>query len=102
MIGDAGYLADDREPAKGVVFDGRIAEDFKLESGTWVHVGALRVAAIAACAPLVQDAVVTGHDREEVGLLAFASPAAETVEPARTTCGVTPSSGTPTVRRQMR
>jgi feruloyl-CoA synthase len=75
MIGDAGRLADDHEPAKGVVFDGRIAEDFKLISGTWVHVGALRVAAIAAGAPLVQDAVVTGHDREEVGLLAFASPA---------------------------
>jgi feruloyl-CoA synthase len=75
MIGDAGRLADDQEPAKGVVFDGRIAEDFKLMSGTWVHVGALRVAAIAACAPIVEDAVVTGHNREEVGLLAFASRA---------------------------
>jgi hypothetical protein len=70
-----GRLADDHEPAKGVVYDGRIANEFKLISGASVHVGALRVAAITTCAPIVQDAVVIGHDREEVGLLAFASPA---------------------------
>jgi feruloyl-CoA synthase len=74
-IGDAGRLADPQDPARGVEFDGRIAEDFKLMSGTWVHVGALRVRAIAAAAPVVQDAVVTGHNREEVGLLLFASEA---------------------------
>jgi feruloyl-CoA synthase len=74
-IGDAGKLADPADPVKGVVFDGRIAEDFKLMSGTWVHVGTLRIAALAAAAPVLQDAVVTGHDREEVGLLAFANPA---------------------------
>jgi len=75
-IGDAGKLADDADPAKGVVFDGRTAEDFKLMSGTWVHVGALRIAAIGAAAPAIQDAVVTGHDREDVGLLVFPNPAA--------------------------
>jgi feruloyl-CoA synthase len=73
-IGDAGKLADPDDEAKGVVFNGRTAEDFKLMSGTRVHVGALRVAAIAAGSPLIQDAVVTGHDREEVGLLVFPNP----------------------------
>jgi feruloyl-CoA synthase len=74
-IGDAGRLHDPGDPAKGIVFDGRVAEDFKLASGTWVHVGGLRVAAIAAAAPVIQDCVVTGHDRDEVGLLVFPSPA---------------------------
>jgi feruloyl-CoA synthase len=74
-IGDAGRLADPGDPAQGIVFDGRIAEDFKLMTGTWVHVGMLRVRAIAALAPVAQDVVVTGHDREDVGLLVFPSPA---------------------------
>jgi feruloyl-CoA synthase len=72
-IGDAGRLADPEDPAKGIVFDGRIAEDFKLSTGIWVHVGALRVKGIAALAPLAQDIVVTGHDRAEIGFLVFAS-----------------------------
>ena len=75
-IGDAGRLADPDDAARGVVFDGRIAEDFKLLSGAWVHVGALRLRAIAALAPIAQDVVVTGHDRQEVGLLIFPNPAA--------------------------
>ncbi len=70
-IGDAGRLEDPARPERGIVFDGRVAEDFKLLSGTWVHAGVLRVTAIAAGAPVIQDAVVTGHDREEVGLLVF-------------------------------
>jgi feruloyl-CoA synthase len=74
-IGDAGRLADPNDPSQGVVFDGRIAEDFKLMSGTWVHVGTLRVRAIAALSPVAQDIVITGHDREEVGLLVFPNPA---------------------------
>lgn len=73
-IGDAGRFADPHDPTKGIEFDGRIAEDFKLTSGTWVHVGALRVNAIAAGAPVIQDCVVTGHDREEIGLLVFPNP----------------------------
>ncbi len=74
-IGDAGRLHDEADPAKGIVFDGRVAEDFKLSSGTWVHVGALRVAAIAAGAPVIQDCVVTGQDRDAIGLLIFPNPA---------------------------
>jgi feruloyl-CoA synthase len=73
--GDAGKLADPRDPARGILFDGRLAENFKLTSGTWVHVGELRLEVIAAGSPVVQDVVVTGHDREEVGLLVFPNPA---------------------------
>lgn len=78
--GDAGRLEDDADPARGVVFDGRTAENFKLSSGTWVAVGELRVRVITACAPYVQDAVVAGHDRDDVALLLF--PAPTTLEPA--------------------
>jgi feruloyl-CoA synthase len=74
-IGDAGRFADKNDPAKGIEFDGRIAEDFKLMSGVWVHVGALRVKALALLAPVAQDIVVSGHDREEAGFLVFANPA---------------------------
>ena len=82
-IGDAVKFADADDPAKGVVFDGRVAEDFKLSTGTWVHVGALRVKLIAAADPLIQDAVITGHDRDEVGALVFPSPAAKGVPDLR-------------------
>ena len=70
-IGDAGTFADPEHPARGIVFAGRIAEDFKLSTGTWVHVGSLRLAVMAAAAPALQDALVTGHDREAVGILAW-------------------------------
>jgi feruloyl-CoA synthase len=70
-IGDAGKLADPLDPAKGIVFDGRVSEDFKLTTGTWVHVTNIRLAALASAAPLIQDAVVTGHDRDSIGLLAW-------------------------------
>jgi feruloyl-CoA synthase len=70
-IGDAGKLADPVDPAKGIVFDGRVSEDFKLTTGTWVHVTNIRLAALASAAPLIQDAVVTGHDRDSIGLLAW-------------------------------
>jgi feruloyl-CoA synthase len=75
-IGDAGKLVDPADPAKGLAFDGRVAEDFKLVTGTWVPVGMLRVAALAAASPALQDAVVTGHDRAYVGLLAWPNVAA--------------------------
>jgi feruloyl-CoA synthase len=71
--GDAVRFVDPAEPDAGLAYDGRLAEDFKLSSGTWVQVGALRLRALAACAPVAQDVVVTGHDREEIGLLVFAS-----------------------------
>ena len=80
-IGDAVKLADPEDPSKGIVFDGRVAEDFKLATGTWVHVGAVRVKLIAAGDPLIQDAVITGHDRNEIGALVFLSPAAKALSP---------------------
>jgi feruloyl-CoA synthase len=67
--GDAVKWFDPARPDLGFVFDGRIAEDFKLTSGTWVSVGALRTRAIHEGAPYVQDVVVTGHDRDEVGMM---------------------------------
>lgn len=70
-IGDAGRFADADVPEQGILFDGRVAENFKLSSGTWVNVGALRLAVIAATRPLVSDAVITGEGRDELGLLLF-------------------------------
>ena len=68
-IGDALKFEDPADPAKGLLFDGRIAEDFKLATGTWVSVGPLRMALIAQCAPLVRDVVLAGPDRDEVAAL---------------------------------
>jgi feruloyl-CoA synthase len=69
-------FVDPDDPARGLAFDGRVAEDFKLQSGTWVNTGSVRVRLIAACNPMVQDAVITGHDRVEIGALIWLSPAA--------------------------
>jgi feruloyl-CoA synthase len=76
MIGDAVTFADQARPELGLFFDGRVAEDFKLNSGTWVSVGTLRVAGISALAPLAQDIVVTGHGGDEVRFLVFPNIAA--------------------------
>ena len=76
LIGDAVTFADPAHPELGLFFDGRVAEDFKLNSGTWVSVGTLRVAGIAALAPLAQDIVVTGHSSDEVRFLVFPNLAA--------------------------
>jgi feruloyl-CoA synthase len=72
-IGDAGHLLDEADPRQGVVFNGRVAEDFKLTSGTWVSVGTLRLKVVTALAPYAQDVVITGHDRSDVGALVFLS-----------------------------
>jgi feruloyl-CoA synthase len=69
--GDAVKWVDPAQPAKGLMFDGRIAEDFKLSTGTFVSVGPLRARIIAAGAPCVQDAVITGLNRDDVGMLVF-------------------------------
>ena len=69
--GDAVKWTDPADPRKGLMFDGRIAEDFKLSTGTFVSVGPLRARIIAAGAPCVQDAVITGIDRDDVGMLVF-------------------------------
>ena len=75
-IGDAMRFVDEEDAARGLVFDGRVAEDFKIQSGTWVNAGSIRVSLIAACNPLIQDAVITGHDRPEVGALVWVNQAA--------------------------
>jgi len=70
-IGDAGVFVDPADPVQGIIFAGRVVEDFKLTTGTFVHVGSLRTDAIAAASPVVQDALVAGQDRPFVGLLAW-------------------------------
>jgi feruloyl-CoA synthase len=68
-MGDAGTAGE-----QGVVFEGRTSENFKLASGTWVHVGAVRLGLLAACSPHLADAVICGHDRAELGALVFLAP----------------------------
>ena len=68
-IGDALKFVDDEDITKGFLFDGRVSEDFKLSTGTWVNVAGIRSALISALAPYVRDAVVTGLDRNHVGAL---------------------------------
>jgi len=76
-IGDAGRLVDPQDITQGVAFDGRVAEDFKLTTGTWVSVGTLRPRLVSALAPHVADVVVTGHEQAELGLLVFPTPQAK-------------------------
>jgi feruloyl-CoA synthase len=72
--GDAVRLVDEHDPNKGLVFDGRIAEDFKLLTGTWVTVGTLRTRLLST-AGVLSDAVICGHDREYVAALAWVNQA---------------------------
>jgi feruloyl-CoA synthase len=70
-LGDAARFIDENHPEQGLVFDGRVTEDFKLDSGTWVSTGTLRAHAVAAASPLVFDCVVCGQDKPFVALLAW-------------------------------
>ncbi|MBR0756065.1 AMP-binding protein [Bradyrhizobium jicamae] len=70
-IGDAGVFVDPEDPVAGIIFAGRVVEDFKLTTGTFVHVGSLRTDAIAAATPVVHDALVAGQDRPFIGLLCW-------------------------------
>jgi feruloyl-CoA synthase len=69
--GDAVRFVDTSRPEVGLAFDGRIAEDFKLGSGTFVSVGPMRARIISEGAPYVQDAVITGMNRDDVGAMIF-------------------------------
>src|SRR5207248_4217049 len=71
-LGDAFSFAGG-DPTQGLLFQGRISEDFKLATGTWVHVGALRAAFIEHFAPLVRDVVIAGDRRDEPAALIFAA-----------------------------
>lgn len=80
--GDAVVLVDDADPNQGLMFDGRIAEDFKLLTGTWVSVATVRGALVSA-ARVLSDAVIAGHDCDEVTAIAWLHPSE-----ARALCGV--------------
>jgi feruloyl-CoA synthase len=79
--GDAATFIDAAHPELGLRFDGRIAEDFKLSSGTWVNVGAMRAMVLAAGTPYLHDVVFAGHDRDELGMLVFLSAIARRLCP---------------------
>ena len=74
-IGDALRFADEHDPARGFIFDGRISEDFKLATGTWVSVGPLRLRLLSHFAPYVSDVVISGENRNEIAALVFADAA---------------------------
>ncbi|WP_347312695.1 feruloyl-CoA synthase [Defluviimonas sp. SAOS-178_SWC] len=75
ITGDAVKFVDPEDPQRGLVFDGRVSEDFKLETGTWVQAGNLRMSALKELSGIAQDVVICGHDRGEVGLFVFPTPA---------------------------
>ncbi len=70
-MGDAVKFVDPDDPEQGLLFDGRVVENFKLATGTWVQTGEVRVAVVNALSPLVRDAAVAGEARDDIGLLLF-------------------------------
>ena len=70
-LGDAVRLANPEDPGEGLLFAGRVVEDFKLMNGTWVRTGAVRLGLLDLCAPLISDAVICGHDRDFLAALAW-------------------------------
>jgi feruloyl-CoA synthase len=87
--GDAVRLVDPGQPGAGLLFDGRIAEDFKLATGTWVSVGTLRPALLNASNGLIRDAVLAGHDGDYVAALAWIN-----IDQARQLAGLGSAAGT--------
>ena len=75
-LGDAVRLVDPADPSRGLLFAGRVVEDFKLTNGTWVRTGAVRLALVDRCAPLIADAVICGHDHTFLAALAWPNIAA--------------------------
>lgn len=74
ITGDAVRFVDVEDPERGLVFDGRVSEDFKLLTGTWVQAGRLRLEVLEQLRGVVQDVVICGHDRGEIGLFVFPKP----------------------------
>lgn len=74
-LGDAVKFVDPAQPEKGLAFDGRTVEEFKLASGTWVLAGSVRMAAVTASGGVLSDAIVCGLNRNEIGLLGFLNEA---------------------------
>jgi feruloyl-CoA synthase len=87
-FGDALRFADPEDPGEGLCFDGRIAEDFKLATGTWVSVGPLRAKLIDAFAPLCRDVVIAGADRSDIAALVFPD-----LDACRGLCGLQTQAG---------
>ncbi len=71
ITGDAMVFVDPEDPNKGMKFDGRISEDFKLLTGTWVRAAQLRIDMLACLSPLASDLVITGADKNEIGVMIF-------------------------------
>lgn len=71
ITGDAMRFVDPVNPTAGLVFDGRISEDFKLLTGTWVHASLLRLKALEQLVPVALDVVIAGQDRSDIGVLIF-------------------------------
>lgn len=100
-IGDALKFVDPNDPGKGLLFDGRIAEDFKLSTGTWVSVGPLRARFIDHFAPYVRDVVFAGADRDFIAALVFPD-----IEACRKLAGLGPDAsasdivGAPSLRQK--
>jgi feruloyl-CoA synthase len=98
-LGDALKPVDANDFEAGFDFDGRIAEDFKLASGTWVSVGPLRARFIAGCAPLVRDVVISGINRDEISALVILDlDGCRLVNPALPTDDAAAAAGDPLVR----
>jgi feruloyl-CoA synthase len=79
--GDAIRFSDPSDPSRGLRFDGRIAENFKLSSGTWVDAGAVRLAVLASAATLLDDVVVAGENHDDIGILVFPNAKARSAHP---------------------
>ncbi|MGX1495458.1 feruloyl-CoA synthase [Labrenzia sp. MBR-25] len=71
ITGDAMLFLDPADPNKGMRFDGRISEDFKLQSGTWVRAAQLKLDMLSRLAPLASDLIITGADRQQIGVMIF-------------------------------
>ncbi|MBO6718605.1 MAG: feruloyl-CoA synthase [Rhizobiaceae bacterium] len=99
-IGDALKFVDPDDPNRGLLFDGRVSEDFKLSTGTWVNMGAVRGAIVKAFAPYVRDAVLTGLDRNHIGALLFLdADAARKIAPELANAGDAELAASPALRK---
>jgi feruloyl-CoA synthase len=102
-FGDAIKPVDPNDFSAGFDFDGRIAEDFKLASGTWVSVGPQRARFVAACAPLVRDVVIAGINRDEVSALVILDlDGCRLINPALSPDDLSATAADPVIRQAFR
>jgi feruloyl-CoA synthase len=103
VMGDAIRFADPADVDAGFDFDGRISEDFKLGSGTWVSVGPLRARFVAACAPLVRDVVIAGINRDYLAALVILDlDGCRAVNPDLPAGDIAAAASDPTIRAEFR